>query len=79
MTGVCDSYEIKPTKIIKNNFMGLKIFASFLISDPSASITTWSNNYWGRPRVLPKLIIGLQSGIIPAQIKIDWNPAKRPF
>lgn len=73
------SYEDNPTRILKNNFMGLNLFTMFMVKDPSTSFTTWQNNYWGRFRILPKLIIGFNTAMIPVQLKIDWNPARRPY
>lgn len=38
----------------------------------------WSQNYWGRPRVLPKLIFGTrttQDGKTILLVDIDWHPA----
>jgi parallel beta-helix repeat protein len=47
----------------------------------------WKNNYWNRPRLFPKLILGSivfqknpQSPIIIIPwINFDWNPAKVPY
>ena len=37
----------------------------------------WKQNYWGRPRVLPKIIYG---GIFLFPFyNIDWHPAKEPY
>jgi parallel beta-helix repeat protein len=41
----------------------------------------WLQNYWNRPRILPKLIFGkilLDSKEIPC-INIDWFPARKPY
>jgi len=41
---------------------------------------TWYQNYWNRPRILPKLIFGkfeLGFKTIPL-INIDWHPARKP-
>ncbi len=73
------SYKDKPTRILKNNFMGLNIFTKFKILDSSASFTDWNNNYWGRFKILPKLLFGIDKNGIPSQLKIDWDPAKRPY
>jgi len=41
----------------------------------------WDHNYWNRPRLLPKLILGIK--IIDEKKKIfaefDWHPAKEPY
>ena len=43
----------------------------------------WEGNYWGRPRILPKFIIGLKMLTenlgIPSKIQIDWRPALKPY
>jgi len=46
----------------------------------------WNGNYWGKPRLLPKVIFGKQrlwltdkiKPTVPA-IEIDWHPAKEPY
>jgi len=73
------SYEGNPTRILKNNFMGLNLFTRFKIFDSSASFTNWNNNYWGRFKLFPKLIFGIDKNSKISQIKIDWSPARRPF
>lgn len=67
-------------KVIRNNF--IKNYpknprfgqASFIYCNKNI----WRNNYWNKPRVLPKLIIGNVSKLLPA-INIDWHPALKPF
>jgi nitrous oxidase accessory protein len=46
----------------------------------------WNGNYWGKSRLLPKVIIGTQIIWITKKIKptlpaieIDWHPAKKPY
>lgn len=43
---------------------------------------TWDDNYWGRPRILPKLIFGIKirpnAWILPL-FDIDWHPASTPY
>ncbi|MBA7636881.1 hypothetical protein ES703_44509 [subsurface metagenome] len=48
----------------------------------------WDNNYWNRPRLLPKVILGsgeivFKWGIIffiPFPIiEFDWHPAQEPY
>ncbi|MFE3846276.1 hypothetical protein ACFL1L_05420 [Thermoplasmatota archaeon] len=67
-----------------NNLFGYQRKAKFI--DPKNANNTWINNYWGRPKILSKLIIG--SLIInddpnfPALrpwFKFDWHPAIKPF
>jgi parallel beta-helix repeat protein len=45
------------------------------------STNTWDHNYWGRPRILPKLIFGtleIRTQKIP-WFNIDWHPAQKPL
>lgn len=39
--------------------------------------STWSNNYWGRPYLPPKLILGRVLHFIP-WVQFDWRPALLP-
>ena len=62
--------------IQSNNFLDNKKHALF----NSYKLSLWNGNYWNRPRILPKLIIGdlhLGSIIIP-WFNIDWHPAFLP-
>lgn len=64
-------------KIINNNFRKNTVQAIF----NGCSTNTWNKNYWNRPRVLLKPIIGLSNF---GKIKIPWinfdkNPAKEPY
>jgi len=72
--------------IIKNNLIGNEQDAFFR----NARLNRWSQNYWNRPRVLPKLIFGekywvtyygliRQEHHLPWFPKIDWHPAKEPY
>jgi len=37
-------------------------------------------NYWDKPRSLPKIIFGFKAFILPFPwILIDWHPAKEPY
>jgi parallel beta-helix repeat protein len=38
----------------------------------------WENNYWQRPRVLPKPIFGKMGLLRIPWINFDWNPTKTP-
>jgi len=80
-----DDFECN--KIRYNDFLSIKIIKA--VGLPSGSI--WRHNYWGRPRVIPKLIIGGQRGYIPPGVggpslpvppllffDFDWFPAKTP-
>jgi parallel beta-helix repeat protein len=82
--GIEFSYSDSNT-IIKNNFIDNKIrHASFEINSLPGK-NTWMQNYWNRPRLLPKIIFGwlekrLNSYIIPIPwIEFDWFPAKEPY
>jgi parallel beta-helix repeat protein len=42
---------------------------------------TWDHNYWGRPRILPKIIFGIRIRPNPwslPMLDIDWHPAFKP-
>jgi len=70
--------------IIKNNFLS---------NNPQAFCgggwsNTWNENYWNRPRQLPKLIYGFvfvgfigfeNIPIVIPWFNVDWNPAKEPY
>jgi len=63
-----------------NNFINNKpMDAFFTITDSSLS-NQWNGNYWGRPRMFPKPVIGCikkDMGYIP-WVNFDWHPAKEP-
>ncbi len=62
--------------ISKNNFLGFKSRVFFKECE-----NTWEQNYWYRPRILPKLIFGTKTigyKTLP-WINIDWLPALRPY
>ncbi len=61
---------------LKNNFLNNKRHAFFR----GCRENTWKQNYWNRPRILPKIIfgrIGIYS-LIP-WINIDWHPAQELY
>jgi len=62
--------------ILKNNFLGNKRHAFF-----KNCTNTWKQNYWNRPRILPKLIFGIIKigSIWIPWFNIDWCPAKEPY
>jgi parallel beta-helix repeat protein len=40
----------------------------------------WNGNYWDRPRLFPKLILGKKElTLMSLEINIDWHPAKEPY
>jgi len=63
--------------ILHNNFLRNKRHALF-----ENCTNTWDQNYWGRPRILPKLIVGLRSSqnkwSLPL-FDIDWHPVQEPY
>jgi parallel beta-helix repeat protein len=68
--------------ILKNNFIDNEQDAYF----SNSFFNKWILNYWNRPRILPKVILGgLQGegwGSPPDPIpllNIDWRPAKQPY
>jgi len=60
--------------IIENNFINNEKDAFIIVS----FLNHWKQNYWNRPRILPKLIFGLNLFFIP-WFNIDWHPAKEPY
>lgn len=68
--------------IIKNNFIDNEEDAYFIDSYPNR----WRQNYWDRPRILPKLIFGEIDIDIFGDgdkwidwVNIDWRPAQEPY
>lgn len=61
-------------KINCNNFYQNIVDASFGLS----SWTNWNHNYWNRPRILPKTIIGITFLGFP-WVNFDLFPAKEPY
>jgi parallel beta-helix repeat protein len=63
--------------IYRNNLWGNKRHALF-----ENCTNSWNQNYWGRPRVLPKPIFGIkmiQNEWVVPLIDIDWHPVFRPY
>lgn len=67
-------------KIVDNNFVnyGLKLY--YKLKRPQIifqdSNDFFDHNYWGRPRLLPKIIFGYNG--TERVIEVDWHPAKEP-
>ena len=77
----------KPNYVRRNNFFRVLFPARNLFRSPKLfRISNWEENYWNRPRTLPKAIIGfikispiLQAWGIPARLQFDWHPASEPY
>jgi hypothetical protein len=68
-------YDSPYNKINYNNFYQNIVDASFT----SALVgNDWNHNYWNRPRILPKPVIGTIYGFFP-WINFDWHPANEPY
>jgi hypothetical protein len=41
----------------------------------------WNGNYWGRARLLPKIILGHKAMYdhYPTALNFDWHPARIPY
>ncbi len=54
--------------------------AFFIAEGLSNYKNIWNENYWNRPRFLPKLIFG-RIGIyyLAPWINVDWHPAQEPY
>lgn len=64
-------------KIHRNNFINNVRGAYFYESFSN----NWNGNYWGKPRLFPKLIRGERIGIIfwIPWFNFDWRPAQEPY
>jgi nitrous oxidase accessory protein len=72
--------------IIKNNFVNIQQWDYFSCnkSENSYEKNIWSQNYWNRPRLFPKLIHGVVLapfgfGFALPWFNIDWRPAQEPY
>lgn len=84
--------ENRDNVISKNNFRNnTKSDAGFAEHNGLNGKNIWKNNYWGKPRIFPKPILGLKQthfyyptpfGIlwffIP-WLRFDWHPARQPY
>jgi parallel beta-helix repeat protein len=86
----CKKCIVSENNFINENFTLMVMY--FCPPIPRKTNIKIDGNYWYKPRVLPKLIIGcilpsnellayllLGSGIFPPYPQIDWHPAKEPF
>jgi len=66
-----------------NNRVTYNTFKENRLSAVFTGCTTniWDHNYWNRPRLLPKPILGYKTvGKIPVPwVNFDRNPAKQPI
>jgi len=71
-------------KVIENNFINNKVQAFWIhiLNGEGPRTNKWKNNYWNRPRILPKLIFGI-IGNPPSPNRIsfviDLRPALKPY
>jgi parallel beta-helix repeat protein len=65
--------------ISKNTFMKNIVHARFY--NTGFSSNTWDQNYWGKPRILPKPIFGIKYIYVlyPGFVEFDWHPAQEPY
>ena len=70
--------------ISNNNFVGNLKNVFFM----DCNGNKWAGNYWGRSRILPKIITGAITIVDPGfgtpgkylpWFNFDWNPAKEPY
>jgi len=72
--GLC-IYGSSHNTITRNIFSNIK--RNYVITDMSRN--TWDQNFWGRPRFLPKPIFGtteIGGHSLPWLVDVDWHPAK---
>jgi nitrous oxidase accessory protein len=72
-TGISLSF-CSNTRVIKNFLLSNKVQAKF----NNTRHDKWSQNFWGRPRILPKVIEGRdeKNKII---YELDWRPSIKPY
>ena len=63
----------------KKNLLEFQIYASFFLDDHYSS-NSWNRNYWGRPRIFPKPILGLVGEYpnLHHWLNFDWHPLLMP-
>ena len=65
--------------VVKNNNFRRNILGA-LSRFVTNSRDTWIGNYWSRPRVLPKIILGVHDiNIFPIRLEFDLHPAQKPY
>jgi len=81
----CFNYKITRNNFIGNNWSAHFTYSLFFayqfghaLKDIHSTIK-WDGNYWDRPRIFPKPILGwLTIGSIP-WFQFDWRPAQEPY
>ena len=65
--------------IYQNTFV--KNIRNARIYECSILCNKWDRNYWNRPRLMPKIIFGLDPFGTEKEIwiDVDWHPAKQPY
>jgi len=63
--------------IVRNNFLNIYPYVYFAESFHNV----WNGNYWGRARLLPKMILGHKGMYdrFPTALNFDWHPAQKPY
>jgi nitrous oxidase accessory protein len=78
INNLCGLYQSGSAKnnITFNNFRKNKLNAFFL----NCNQTVWDSNFWNRPRLLPKPILGFEKyeGLWIPSINYDYSPAQKP-
>jgi len=65
--------------VVKNNNFRRNIFGA-LSKFFTNFKETWIGNYWNRPKVLPKIILGVHAqNIFPVRLEFDLHPAQKPY
>jgi parallel beta-helix repeat protein len=80
------------TTFERNNFIAntKQVHVTGMLDDVQQLRSKWDANYWNRPRIAPKLIVGLGLCAVPGPgdlifwipfpiMQVDWHPARRPY
>jgi parallel beta-helix repeat protein len=70
----------KNNNISRNNFINNKGPNAVFYGTLFNCRNKWNGNYWGRPRLLPKIIFGrIGPNLNIPWFQFDWHPAKEPY
>jgi len=70
----------KNNNISRNNFINNKKTNAVFYGTLFNCRNKWNSNYWGRPRLFPKIIFGrIGPNLNIPWYQFDWHPAKEPF